>query len=161
MKINLIVAVDAKNGIGKNNMLPWHLPADLKYFKSVTSGYPIIMGRKTYDSIGRVLPNRKNIIISRQVGLEVPGAIITDSLEKSFELCKTEEQVFVIGGSQIFQLSLPLADMIYLTLIHHNFDTDVFFPEIDRSEWIEEDIIRNEPDEKNLYPYSFIRYKRT
>ena len=160
MTINLIVAVDLKNGIGKNNLLPWHLPADLKYFKSVTSGHPIIMGRKTYDSIGKVLPNRKNIIISRQAELEIQGAIITDSLEKSFELCKTEEKVFVIGGAQIFQQAIPLADIIYLTLIHHNFEADVFFPEIDSNKWIEEDCIRNEPDEKNIYSYSFIRYRR-
>lgn len=160
MTINLIVAVDLKNGIGKNNLLPWHLPADLKYFKSVTSGHPIIMGRKTFDSIGKVLPNRKNIIISRQNDLVIPGAIITDSLEKSFKLCKTEEKVFVIGGAQIFQQALPLADEIYLTLIHHNFDADVFFSKLNMNEWIEEDSFRNDPDEKNIYPYSFIRYRR-
>ena len=161
MTINLIVAVDSKNGIGKNNLLPWHLPADLKYFKSLTSGYPIIMGRKTYDSIGRVLPNRKNIIISRQADLEINGASIVGSLEESIELCKAEEKVFIIGGAQIFQQALPLADVIYLTQIHHNFEADVFFPEIDSIEWQEEDCVRNEPDEKNLYPYSFIKYRRS
>lgn len=160
MTIKLIVAVDIKNGIGKNNLLPWYLPADLKYFKSITSGHPIIMGRKTFDSIGKVLPNRKNIIISRQANLDIPGAIIAGSLEKSLELCQSEEHVFVIGGAQIFQQALPLADLIYLTLIHHDFDADVFFPKIDRNEWKEEDCLRNEPDEKNPYPYSFIRYRR-
>lgn len=160
MTINLIVAVDLENGIGKNNLLPWHLPADLKYFKLVTSGHPIIMGRKTFDSIGKVLPNRKNIIISRQADLEIPGAVVANSLKNSFELCKTEEKVFVIGGAEIFKQALPLADELYLTLIHHNFNADVFFPEINMDEWIEADCIRNEPDEKNVYPYSFIRYTR-
>ncbi len=160
MNINLIVAIDEKNGIGKNNLLPWHLPADLKHFKLITSGHTIIMGRKTYDSIGKVLPNRRNIVISRQSGLTIPGAEVCSSLKDAIELCKTEKDVFVIGGAQIFEKALPLANILYLTVIHQDFDADVFFPEINLDEWTEEEKILNEPDEKNLYSYSFIKYKK-
>jgi len=160
MNINLIVAVDEKNGIGKNNLLPWHLPADLKHFKAITSGHPIIMGRKTFDSIGKVLPNRRNIVISRQSELEIPGAEVTSSLKKAILLCENEDNVFVIGGAQIFEHALPIANVLYLTIIHHNFDADIFFPEIIKDEWIKEDYCRFEPDEKNPFPYSFIKYRR-
>jgi dihydrofolate reductase len=128
MNINLIVAIDEKNGIGKNNLLPWHLPADLKHFKTITTGHPIIMGRKTFDSIGKALPNRRNIVISRQSGLVIPGAELCSSLNDAIELCKDEK--------------------------------DVFFPVINLNEWTEQEKILHEPDEKNLYSYSFIKYKK-
>lgn len=161
MTLNLIVAVDERNGIGKNNQLPWHLPADLKHFKTLTTGHPIIMGRKTFDSIGKVLPNRRNIIISRQNELKITAADVCNSLEQALVLCKNEEDVFVIGGAQIFDEALPLADVLYLTLIHHNFDADTFFPKIDKDEWKEAESVRYEPDEKNAYPYTFIKYRRS
>ena len=160
MNINLIVAVDKNSGIGKNNLLPWHLPADLKHFKMITSGHPIIMGRKTFDSIGKVLPHRRNIVISRQSDLIIPGAEVSSSLNKAIDLCKGEKDVFVIGGAQIFEQALPLASVLYLTVIHQDFNADVFFPKINMNEWIEEEKIRHEPDEKNLYSYSFIKYKK-
>ncbi len=160
MNINMIVAIDKKNGIGKNNSLPWHLPADLKHFKMVTSGHPIIMGRKTFDSIGKVLPNRRNIVISRQSGLIIPGAELSSSLNQAIELCEGEKDVFVIGGAQIFEQALPIATLLYLTIIHQDFDADVFFPQINMNEWTEEEKILHEPDEKNLYSYSFIKYKK-
>ncbi len=160
MNINLIVAVDENNGIGKNNLLPWYLPADLKHFKNLTSGHPIIMGRKTFDSIGKILPNRRHIVISRQSGLLIPGADVSASLNQALDLCKDQEVVFVIGGAEIFEQALPLADVLYLTLIHHNFDADTFFPEINKNNWIEEENFRNEPDDKNLFPYSFIKYRK-
>lgn len=160
MNINLIVAIDEKNGIGKNNLLPWHLPADLKHFKTVTTGHPIIMGRKTFDSIGKVLPNRRNIVISRQSGLVIPGAELCSSLNNAIELCKDENDVFVIGGAQIFEQALPLANVLFLTIIHEDFDADVFFPVINMNEWTEQEKILHQPDEKNLYSYSFIKYKK-
>ena len=160
MNINLIVAIDEKNGIGKNNLLPWHLPADLKHFKTITTGHPIIMGRKTFDSIGKALPNRRNIVISRQSGLVIPGAELGCSLNDAIELCKDEKDVFVIGGAQIFEQALPLANVLYLTIIHQDFDADVFFPVINMNEWTEQEKILHEPDEKNLYSYSFIKYKK-
>jgi len=158
MNINLIVAIDEKNGIGKNNLLPWHLPADLKHFKAITTGHPIIMGRKTFDSIGKALPNRRNIVISRQSGLKIPGVEVCHSLEDGIKLLKGENEVFVIGGAQVFEKALPLANILYLTIIHQNFDADVFFPQINLKKWIEEEKILHEPDEKNLYSYSFIKY---
>lgn len=160
MNINLIVAIDQKNGIGKNNLLPWHLPADLKHFKTITTGHPIIMGRKTFDSIGKALPNRRNIVISRQSGLVIPGAELCSSLNNAIELCKEEKDVFVIGGAQIFEQALPLANVLYLTIIHEDFDADVFFPVINMNEWTEQEKIFHQPDEKNLYSYSFIKYKK-
>lgn len=160
MNINLIVAVDENNGIGKNNKLPWHLPADLKHFKTLTSGHPIIMGRKTLDSIGKALPNRQNIVISRKPGLMIPGADVVDSIGKAVELCKTEENIFIIGGAQIFEQSIPLAHFLYLTVIHFNFDADTFFPELEKDKWISVDSISFEADDKNRYPYTFIKYRR-
>ena len=160
MNINLIVAIDEKNGIGKNNLLPWHLPADLKHFKTITTGHPIIMGRKTFDSIGKALPNRRNIVISRNAGLIIPGVELCDSLNNAIELCKDEKDVFVIGGAQIFEQALPVANILYLTIIHEDFDADVFFPEINMNEWNEVEKNLHQPDEKNLYSYSFIKYKK-
>lgn len=158
MKINLIVAVDEKNGIGKDNQLPWHLPADLLHFKKLTTGFPIIMGRKTFDSIGKVLPNRRNIVISRQSNLKIPGAEVTGSLQGALDLCKDEKDVFIIGGAQIFGQALPLADSIYLTVIEYDFDADTFFPPIDKQNWKESTVCIQKPDEKNIYSYSFIKY---
>jgi dihydrofolate reductase len=161
MNINLIVAIDEKNGIGKDNLLPWHLPADLKHFKMVTTGHPVIMGRKTFDSIGKALPNRRNIVISRQSGLLIPGAEVCSSLKNAIELCLNEKDVFVIGGAQIFEQAISIADVLYLTIIHENFNADVFFPKIKMNEWIEEEKNLHESDEKNLYSYSFIKYKKS
>jgi dihydrofolate reductase len=160
MKISLIVAVDEKNGIGKNNQLPWHLPADLQHFKKITTGFPIIMGRKTFDSIGKPLPNRRNIVISRQENLEISGAEVCNSINSAISLCKDEREVFIIGGSQIFEQSLDLADTLYLTVIQNNFDADTFFPELDKNQWKETSNDSHEPDEKNIYSYNFKKYDK-
>ncbi len=158
MIISLIVATDENNGIGKDNQLPWHLPADLKHFKTLTTGHPIIMGRKTFESIGKALPNRRNIVISRQQKYTAEGADVVSSLEDAFQLCKDEDEVFIIGGAQIFEHSLILADALYLTVIHHRFDADTFFPEIDQNIWKELESVSHQPDEKNKYSYTFIKY---
>lgn len=160
MTISLIVATDEKNGIGKNNQLPWHLPADLKHFKMLTTGHPIIMGRKTFDSIGKALPNRRNIVISRQDDYIAEGATVVSSLQDAFDLCNDEDEAFVIGGAQIFEQALPQADVLYLTVIHHQFDADTFFPEINENDWIAAESLIHEPDEKNIYSYTFIKYIR-
>lgn len=160
MIVNLIVAVDENNGIGKNNQLPWHLPADLKHFKNLTSGHSILMGRKTFDSIGKPLPNRRNIVISRQPDLNTEGVEYCSSLDEAIRLCNHEAEIFIIGGAQIFEQALGFADILYLTAIHHNFDTDTFFPKINTEKWIEAENIPHQPDEKNLYSYSFIKYKK-
>jgi dihydrofolate reductase len=160
MTVSLIVAVDENNGIGKDNKLPWHLPADLKHFKSLTTGHPIIMGRKTFESIGKVLPNRRNIVISRQSDYLAEGATVVSSLNDAISTCKNEDETFVIGGAEIFLFSLPIADILYLTVIHHEFNADTFFPKINKENWIEAESISYEPDEKNIYPYTFIKYIR-
>ncbi|WP_276346514.1 dihydrofolate reductase [Daejeonella sp. JGW-45] len=160
MTISLIVAVDENNGIGKDNQLPWHLPADLKHFKTLTTGHPILMGRKTFESIGKALPNRRNIVISRQEGYTAEGADAVSSLQEAFLLCEGEEEVFIIGGAQIFEHSLSLADVIYLTVIHHRFDADTFFPKIDKKAWKEVESSSHQPDEKNKYSYTFIKYSK-
>lgn len=160
MKVSLIVAVDQKNGIGKNNQLPWHLPADLQHFKKITTGFPIIMGRKTYDSIGKPLPNRRNIVISRQESLQISGVEICESLQNAISRCKDEEEVFIIGGAQIFEQALNLADSIYLTIIQNNFEADTFFPEFDKNLWKESLNEAHEPDEKNVYPYNFKKFDK-
>lgn len=160
MIVSLIVALDEKNGMGKDNQLPWHLPADLKHFKSLTTGHSILMGRKTFDSIGKALPNRRNIVVSRQTGLVAEGAEVALSLTEAFAMCKAENEVFVIGGGEIFEQSISFAGILYLTIIHHRFEADTFFPEIDKNEWIEEHSTRHEPDEKNIYPYTFIKYRK-
>lgn len=160
MKISLIVAVDSKNGIGKNNQLPWHLPADLLHFKKITTGFSIIMGRKTFDSIGKPLPNRRNIVISRQQNLEINGVEVCDSIESALLLCKNEEEVFIIGGAQIFEQSLTIANTLYLTVIDHDFNADTFFPELDKNLWKESSNETHEPDEKNIYSYDFKKFEK-
>ena len=158
MNLNLIVAIDENNGIGKNNQLPWYLPADLKHFKVLTMGHPIIMGRKTFDSIEKPLPNRQNIIISRQTDLKIEGADVVHSLQGAIELCNNQEEVFIVGGSQIFEQAMPLAHKLYLTIIHHTFDADTYFPKINKAKWIEVEKSTHEPDERNAYSYTFITY---
>lgn len=135
-KLSIIVATDKKRGIGISNQLPWHLPEDLAHFKSTTSGHPIIMGRKTYDSIGRPLPKRRNIVISRNSEWNQNGVETVNSIEKAFALLN-EEQAFVIGGAQIYQQALPLAERLIVTEIQAEYACDAFFPSIDPQVWEE------------------------
>src|SRR5690606_5122657 len=136
-QLSIIVAVSANNAIGKNNQLLWHLPADLKHFKNITSGHTIIMGRKTYESIGKPLPHRRNIVITRQPQLQLAGVEIVHSLDEALALCQNEAEVFVIGGAEIYRQALPLCQRIYLTRVHKHFDGDAFFPELDYETWQE------------------------
>lgn len=155
MTVSIVVAIAENNAIGKNNQLLWHLPADLKHFKQITTGHTIVMGRKTFDSIGRPLPNRRNIVVTRTAGLQIPGAEVTHSIAAALALCTEEGEVFIIGGSEIYTSALSLTDRVYLTRVHASYDADAFFPEIDFDTWKETDIEKHLPDEKNHVAYTF------
>jgi dihydrofolate reductase len=159
--ISLIVAVSTNNAIGIRGDLPWRLSDDLKRFKAVTMGKPIIMGRKTWDSIGRPLPGRQNIVITRQPEFSAEGCDVVASVAEAVALAGDVDEVMVIGGSQIYELALPWAERIYLTRVHAQVDGDAFFPEVDESQWrlISEE--RQVADERNDFDYSFRIYDRT
>ena len=164
MKIVLIAAFAQNRVVGINNTLPWHLPEDLKYFKRTTTGKAIIMGRKTYDSIGRPLPNRTNIVISRNSELKIEGVKVVDSLQAAIDLAKEVnfingvEEVMVIGGASIYEEALPKADRLYITHVHAEVAGDAYFPEVDFSQW--QEISRDDyaASESNPYDYSFVVY---
>lgn len=162
MKIYAIVAA-AKNGvIGKDNDIPWYLPADLKYFKKTTMGNPIIMGRKCFNSIGRPLPKRTNIVVTRNPFLAISNAFVVHSLVEALELASSEEPeaAFIIGGGEIYKQSMPFLDRIYYTEVDLEVEGDVYFPEVDEKEW---QLISEEahlPDEKNEHAYSFKVFER-
>ncbi len=158
-EINFIVAVANDNAIGKDNKLAWHLPADLKFFKETTMGCPIIMGRKTYESIGRPLPGRRNVVVTRNSNYQVEGIEVVGSVEKAMEAVKNETKIFVIGGSEIFSQMLAKATFIYVTRIDILInEADVFFPELNPLEWklIWEE--KHLADEKNKFNYTFQKY---
>lgn len=162
MIISLIVAVDKEGGIGKNNQLLCHLPADLKYFKKTTTGHTIVMGRKTYESIGRPLPGRTNIVISRDHTLNIEGCIVKPNIESAIAYAKdlNETELFITGGGTIYELTLALADKVYLTQIEETFHADTYFPSLHQEDW---ELVHNEPhsrDEKNEFDYTFKVYQR-
>lgn len=160
MTISIIVAIAENNVIGKDNKLLWRLPADLKYFKELTMGHHIIMGRKTFESIGKPLKDRTNIIITKNILFRAEGCIIVNSLKWALEIAekKGETEVFIIGGGEIYKQALPLTNKIYLTKIFHRFEGDTFFPTINENEWILEKHEEHLPDEKNKFPYAFCTY---
>lgn len=158
-KVSVIVAVDEEGGMGFNNTLPWHLPADLAHFKKVTLGKPIIMGRKTYESIGRPLPGRLNVVLSRK-GFDMPGVTVVASLDEALLLTQDAPEVMVIGGAELFQEALVIADTLYLTQIYHVFKADVFFPELDEAVWEFQHSELRPADKKNAYDMRFCCYAR-
>jgi dihydrofolate reductase len=160
MRLSIIAAMSANRVIGSNNDLPFRLPADLKRFKSLTMGHHLIMGRKTFESIGQPLPGRSTVVITHQTGYAPAGVLVAHSIEQALEIAAEDDEVFVAGGGQIYQQLLPRADRLYLTSIHEEFEGDTHFPEFEKSDWklISED--SHEPDEKNPYPYSFLIYER-
>lgn len=160
MQIHLIVATDQAHGIGIDNRLPWRLPEDLQYFKRTTSGHTILMGRKTYESIGRPLPQRRNIVISRNPAWQAEGVEVAHSLQQALELAATEEKVFVIGGAQVYQQALPLADFILQTKIAKNFACDAFFPALDPQLW-QEVARETHYSKENDCPFEFVTLQRT
>ena len=155
--LSLLVAADEQNVIGKNNQLPWHLPNDLKYFRNQTWGMPVLMGRKTFESIGHALPGRKSIVITRNRGWKHEGTFVVHTIEEAIQKARQfgAREIFVIGGAEIFHNALPLAQRIYLTRIHHSFQGDVFFPEIDPAKWKKVMSHFCEADDKNTYAHTF------
>lgn len=162
MKISIIVAIAKNNEIGRNNDMLAHLPIDLKHFKNVTSNHSVIMGRKTFESLPKgALPNRRNIVISRNDNLEIPGAEVVPSLDRALMKVKDEDEVFIIGGAQIYKQALPIADKLYLTRIHAEFpEADTFFPEIIWNEWILTSDELFPADDKNPYTVRFQEWLR-
>ena len=160
MRLSIVVAMDSNRLIGKDNGLPWHLPADLAFFKKLTTGNTILMGRKTFDSIGRPLPNRRNIVITRNADIEITGCEVVNSIEKALSLVQSETEVMVIGGAKLYQQILPIADRLYITQIEGEFDGDAYFPSYNEAEWSQISIDSREPDENNHHKYHFITFDR-
>lgn len=158
--ISIIVALAENRVIGRRNTLPWRLPNDLKHFRRLTTGHAVIMGRKNYESIGKLLPERTNIIVTRNAGYAVPGAHVVHSLETAYAAAADDNEIFVIGGAEIYRAALPRAGRLYLTLVHAPVPGDTFFPDFDRNEWREVECVRHEADEKHAYAYSFVKLER-
>lgn len=153
----IVIVAIARNGvIGRNGQLPWHLPSDLKHFKKTTMNYPIVMGRKTFESIGRPLPGRDNIVLTRDTSLSLSGCIVVHSIQDALDTCKDEEKVFIIGGADIFNISLPFTDTIIVTALEREVDGDIYFHEIDPAIFKQTESARYDIEE----PYSIIRYER-
>lgn len=157
MKISLIAAMTPDRVIGLNNTLPWHLPADLKHFKKLTQNKVVVMGHYTFNSIGKLLPDRTNVILTRRP-LKVEGAKIMSSLEEVLRTFSLEKELMIIGGAQLFKQTLPIADRLYLTVIEVFLAGDVYFPEFNTNQWKEIFSERHEPDEKNHYAYRFTEW---
>lgn len=158
--ISLIAAMAENRVIGRDNRLPWHLPADLQHFKKLTLGKPIIMGRKTWESLPGLLPERNHIVLSRNRRYQAEGAILVQDLERAVKAAGDVTEIFIVGGATIYKQALVSADRIYLTLIHAQIEGDAFFPTLDEGQWrlaIRED---HPPNGKNPLPYSFLNYER-
>ena len=161
MIISFIVAVSQNNVIGKEGNLPWHLPADMKYFKQLTLSHHIIMGRGTFEGLGKALKGRTNIVVTRQPDYNAPDCVVVGDLKSAFEYTRehNETECFVIGGGDVFRQSLIWADKIYLTKVFHNFDGDTFFPDLNEDDWKMVSEERHLPDEKNRYAFAFQVYE--
>ena len=163
MTLSIIAILSANDVIGRDNTLPWHMPADLKRFKSLTMGHHLIMGRKTYESIGRPLPGRINVVVTRSAGFAPDGVAVARSVDEAISKAEAtgDPEIFIGGGADVFAQTLHRADRMYLTRIHEDFAGDTFFPEFDDvAEWKLIDAEHFEGDEKNAYPYSFLTYER-
>ena len=160
MIISLIAAMDKNRLIGRANGLPWHLPADFKHFKEITMAKPVVMGRKTFESIGKALPGRKNIVISRS-GFKADGVVGVDSIESALQAAANAEEVMVIGGASFYEQMIDKADRMYLTHVDAECEGDAWFPDFDQNEWLEKDVVTRASDEKNLYDCHFVTLERT
>ncbi len=158
--ISIIVAIAQNNVIGGDNRLLWHIREDLQRFKRITTGHPVVMGRKTFESLGRPLPNRQNVVITRQKDFRAEGCTVVGSLDEAFALFDASEEVFVIGGAEIYRQALPLAAKLYLTHVEAEYKGDTFFPEINLQNWEEVARERHERGEQFEYPFEFIDYRR-
>lgn len=146
--------------IGRNNQLPWHLPAELAHFKRVTMGHPVVMGRRTYESIGKPLPGRLNIVVTRNRDFRAPGCTVVASLDAAWKAASDAREVCVIGGNSLFGATLPVADRIHLTEVDADVPGDTYFPEFDRGEWVEREIARHGADERHAYPFRMLLLER-
>lgn len=160
MIVSLIAAMAENRVIGRSGGLPWRLPDDMKHFKRLTVDHTVIMGRKTFDEMGRPLANRRNVVISRNPDFHPRGVTVVPSLLEALALGATENEVFVIGGGEIYQLALPRADRLYLTAVHANVEGDTYFPPFDLAAWALEEEEHHPADEKHPYPFTFRRYAR-
>ncbi|MBZ9651994.1 dihydrofolate reductase [Psychroflexus montanilacus] len=161
MKITMVAAAAENNALGKNNDLVWHLPDDFKRFKAITSHHHIVLGRKTFESFPKLLPNRKHIVITRQTDYKREGIEVVHSLEEALQSCAGEEEVFIIGGGEIYKQAMPYADKIELTRVHASFEADAFFPEIDESKWKLVNKEVHKQDERHKYDFSYLTYLKT
>ncbi len=159
-RLSIIVAMARNRVIGLNNTLPWHLPADLKHFKALTMGHHIVMGRKTYDSIGKPLPGRTSVVVTRNANYAPPDVTVVNSFEAAIAACGDDQEIFVIGGAELYRQAIKLADRIYLTEIDADIPGDTHFAKFDRKLWREAGRVSHAPDEKNLYAYHFVVYDR-
>lgn len=158
--ISLIVAMANHSVIGKNNQLPWHLSEDLRYFKSITMGHPIIMGRKTFESIGKALPGRQNIVVSTNPTYTAPDCLVVNSLNDALEVAEVTDELFVIGGAKLFETALPIAEKLYVTKIYADIEGDTFFPEIAPSQWQEVSCERYRQEQPQGLAYAFLQFVR-
>lgn len=159
--LTIIVAAAENNAIGKDNDMLWHLSKDFKRFKKLTTGHPIIMGRKTFDSLPGMLPNRTHVIITRQKGFTKEGCVIVHSLEEAIAYCKEDDRPFIIGGGEIYKQAMEIVDCLEITRVHETFeDADTYFPEIDTTEWELVDEDAHTKDEKHQFDFTFNTYKR-
>jgi dihydrofolate reductase len=158
--ISIIVAVAENGVIGSDNRLPWHLPDDLKRFKALSLGKPIVMGRRTFESIGKPLPGRTNIVISRQAGLAIAGVVVTGSLDAALAAAGQVPEIVIIGGAEIFRQVLPRTDLIHLTRVHARVAGNVVFPELDPDQWRESAVEHHAADERHQYAFSFVTLER-
>lgn len=160
MIISIIVAMGRNRVIGIKNALPWKLPADMEHFRQLTMGKPVIIGQKTFESIGNPLPGRTNIILTLDKDFAPPGCQVAHSIEEALEIAKDFKEVMICGGASVYKQFLPIAGRLYLTLIKEDFEGDAFFPEFDWNDWEEIERIENEPDKNNPYQYTFLTLKR-
>lgn len=156
--LSLIVAVARNSVIGVNNALPWHLPEDLKRFRAITTGHHIIMGRKTYESINRLLPGRTTVVVTRDANYKVPGALTANSLQQAIDLCSEDDEVFLIGGAELYRDGVLLADKLYITEIDAEFTGDAFFPKIDQNRW--QEIFREQGVSEKGLKFSYVTYEK-
>lgn len=159
MKISIIVAVAQNGVIGDENRLIWHISEDLRHFKSTTQGHSVVMGRKTFESLGRALPNRENIVITRQ-DITIEGCKVAHSLRQAIDISSEQEELFIIGGAQIYEQALSIADRFYLTIVHHDYSGDTLFPEWCREDWREVSSTHFERGEKFPYPFTIKSFER-
>ena len=162
LTISFIVAAGENNVIGRDNQLPWHLPTDMKYFKNTTWGLPVIMGRKSFEALGKPLPGRRNVVVTRNLQWTAPGVETATGIREAIEMARSSDtkEIFITGGGEIFKQAMPLATRIYLTRVHGTFEGDAFFPELDHGDWEMVRSVETGPDEKNAFALSFQVWER-